>query len=76
MSRWASQGNGSAIWILSTMLIGVTLSAPSWAREAKVAVAANFTEPVREIGALFEKATGNKLILSFGATGQFYAQIT
>lgn len=46
------------------------------AKEAKVAVAANFTEPVREIALAFEKATGHKLVLSFGATGQFYAQIT
>lgn len=45
-------------------------------REVKVAVAANFTEPVKEIATAFEKATGNKLVLSFGATGQFYAQIT
>lgn len=46
------------------------------AAEVKVAVAANFTEPSKEIAALFEKAAGHKLVLSFGATGQFYAQIT
>jgi molybdate transport system substrate-binding protein len=45
------------------------------AAEVKVAVAANFTEPVKEIAPQFEKATGHKLVLSFGATGQFYAQI-
>lgn len=50
--------------------------AQSAGKEIKVAVAANFTEPAREIGAAFEKATGHKLLLSFGATGQFYAQIT
>lgn len=44
--------------------------------EAKVAVAANFAGPVKEVGAAFAKATGHKLVLSFGATGQFYAQIT
>ena len=44
--------------------------------EARIAVAANFTEPVKEIGALFEKVSGKKLVLSFGATGQFYAQIS
>ena len=44
-------------------------------REVKVAVAANFTEPAKELAAVFEKATGHKLVLSFGATGQFYAQI-
>jgi molybdate transport system substrate-binding protein len=45
------------------------------AAEVKVAVAANFTEPVKEIAPLFAKATGYELVLSFGATGQFYAQI-
>jgi molybdate transport system substrate-binding protein len=45
------------------------------AGEVKVAVAANFTQPVKEIAPLFEKAMGHKLVLSFGATGQFYAQI-
>lgn len=45
-------------------------------KEIKIAVAANFTEPAKEIQLAFEKATGHKLVLSFGATGQFYAQIT
>lgn len=45
------------------------------AGEVKVAVAANFTEPMKKIAAEFEKDTGNKAVLSFGATGQFYAQI-
>lgn len=45
-------------------------------QDVKIAVAANFTEPAKEIGDAFEKATGNKPVLSFGATGQFYAQIT
>jgi molybdate transport system substrate-binding protein len=46
------------------------------AGEAKVAVAANFAEPARELSAAFEAATGHTLKLSFGATGQFFAQIT
>ena len=41
-----------------------------------VAVAANFTEPAKEIAAAFQRATGNEAVLSFGASGQFYAQIT
>lgn len=44
--------------------------------DTNVAVAANFTEPAKEIARLFESKTGHKAILSFGATGQFYAQIT
>lgn len=45
------------------------------AAETRVAVAANFTEPAREIAARFEKRTGHKALLSFGSSGQFYAQI-
>ena len=40
-----------------------------------VAVAANFTAPMQKIAADFEKETGHKAQLSFGATGKFYAQI-
>lgn len=50
-------------------------SAPAFADEVKVAVAANFTAPIRKIAAEFEKDTGHKAIVSTGATGQFYAQI-
>ena len=45
------------------------------AETCKVAVAANFTAPAREIAALYEKQSGDKLELSFGATGQLYALI-
>src|SRR5947207_14248684 len=56
----------------------VTAAVTSFAHAANtnVAVAANFTEPVKEIAQLFEGKTGHKAILSFGATGQFYTQIT
>ncbi|QIL44427.1 molybdate ABC transporter substrate-binding protein [Acidovorax sp. HDW3] len=45
------------------------------AGEVAVAVAANFTAPMQKIAADFEKDTGHKAQLSFGATGKFYAQI-
>jgi molybdate transport system substrate-binding protein len=45
------------------------------AAEVNVAVAANFTAPAKDIAALFEKDTGHQATLSFGSTGQFYAQI-
>ena len=71
-AMWSRRGLlGAAVAALS-----VTLSAVSaHAAEVKVAVAA-FTEPVKEIAALFEKATGHKLVLSYGSTGALYAQIT
>jgi molybdate transport system substrate-binding protein len=40
-----------------------------------VAVAANFTKPMNEIAAEFEKATGHSAKLSFGSSGKFVAQI-
>jgi molybdate transport system substrate-binding protein len=49
---------------------------PAIAADINVAVAANFTEPAKEIAALFEKKTGDKVVFSFGASGQFYTQIT
>lgn len=45
------------------------------ADEVHVAVAANFTGPMKDLAPLYEKATGDKLLLSFGSTGAFYAQI-
>jgi molybdate transport system substrate-binding protein len=49
---------------------------PAMAADVQVAVAANFTEPAKEISAAFTAKTGNHVILSFGSSGQFYAQIT
>ncbi len=40
-----------------------------------VAAAANFTGPAREIAAAFERETGYAVRLSFGSTGQLFAQI-
>ena len=45
------------------------------AAEVSVAVAANFTAPMRKIAQTFEQETGHQAILSFGSTGNFYAQI-
>jgi molybdate transport system substrate-binding protein len=65
-----------ALTILGCLtLAAATQVTEARAAEVKVAVAANFTEPIKDIAPLFEKATGQKLVLSFGATGQFYAQI-
>ena len=52
-----------------------SVPAGAGAAEVTVAVAANFTAPMKQIAADFEKATGHKVLLSFGASGKFYAQI-
>lgn len=59
------------------LLIALTAAfiATAQADEVQVAVAANFTAPMQQIAAQFEKDTGHKAALSFGGTGKFYAQI-
>jgi molybdate transport system substrate-binding protein len=51
------------------------MALPALAEEVQVAVAANFTAPMKLVAAAFEKDSGHKPVLSFGATGKFYAQI-
>ena len=54
----------------------LTLAAvPAFAAETKVAVAANFTEPAKQIAARFKARTGHDATLSFGSSGQFHTQI-
>jgi len=60
--------------ILASLTLGAS-AMPAHAADTNVAVAANFTEPAREIARIFQSRTGHKAILSFGATGQFHAQI-
>ncbi|MEC6742556.1 molybdate ABC transporter substrate-binding protein [Pseudomonas qingdaonensis] len=58
-----------------TAVFGMLTLNSAWADEVQVAVAANFIAPIQAIAKDFEKDTGHKLVASFGATGQFYAQI-
>lgn len=61
------------ISLLLTSLMGV--SSYVHADEISIAVAANFTAPMKQIAAEFEKETGHKVLASYGSTGKFYAQI-
>jgi molybdate transport system substrate-binding protein len=59
---------------LAAFAAGIALilgAVPALAAETRVAVAANFTEPAREIAAAFEARTGHTAILSFGSSGPF-----
>lgn len=58
-----------------SLLAALLLAAIAHADEVQVAVAANFTAPMQKIAAEFEKDTGHKAVLAFGATGKFYAQV-
>jgi molybdate transport system substrate-binding protein len=57
-------------------MVLTALAAPSEADQTNVAVAANFTEPAKEIAAVFKQTTGHEAILSFGVSGAFLAQIS
>lgn len=61
--------------LVSVLMTGLFLCAPAHAAELSVAVAANFTAPMQKIAEAFEKETGHRLVLSYGSTGKFYAQI-
>ena len=63
-----------AVWLCIAVLASF-LAGPAHAAEVRVAVAANFTAPMKQIAAGFEKSTGHRVTLSFGSSGNFYAQI-
>lgn len=63
-----------ALAVLSALLLGCVATSAQ-AADTQVAVAANFTEPAKEIAARFKARTGHTATLSFGSSGQFYAQI-
>ena len=60
-------------WAAAALALGFAV--PAAAADVQVAVAANFTEPAKQIAAAFEARTHNHLALSFGSSGQFYTQI-
>jgi molybdate transport system substrate-binding protein len=63
--------------IAAAILIACSLVAGrADADQVNVAVAANFTAPVKEIAAAFRQKSGHEAVLSFGSSGQFYTQIT
>ena len=55
---------GVGLWAMAAVW------APVWAAEAKVAVAANFAEPLKAVAAVLLKTTGHTLAITAGATGK------
>jgi molybdate transport system substrate-binding protein len=60
---------------LTTLLLATLAHSAVWAAEAQVAVAANFSEPIKAIAAVLEKTTGHTLKITLGSTGKLFAQI-
>ncbi len=66
----------SEVWVAKIILwMAAWLALNVQAGEVGVAVAANFTAPMQKIVQVFEQETGYKAVLSFGSTGNLYAQI-
>lgn len=55
--------------------LGLLISSAALADDVQVAVAANFTAPMKAIAEQFAKDTGHHVVAAYGATGQLYAQI-
>lgn len=64
-------GAGIAVAVVAA----ASMPVPASAGEVQVAVAANFTEPAKEIAAAFRRRTGNEVMLRFGSSGASYTQI-
>ncbi len=74
--HWVVTMLGLRVAVAASGALLAPLAATAEAAQTNVAVAANFTEPAKQIAALFKQKTGHDAILSFGASGAFLAQIT
>jgi molybdate transport system substrate-binding protein len=72
-----SRRRGARLLAVLCLLAALSgLSGPAArAEELNVAVAANFFGTLQKLAPIFEHASGNKLLLSSGSSGQFYTQI-
>jgi molybdate transport system substrate-binding protein len=65
-------------FLLHRLCLALSVCLLAWssqAAEVNIAVAANFAAPMKIIAQDFERETGHRAILAFGATGTFHAQI-
>jgi molybdate transport system substrate-binding protein len=62
----------AATFFTVAMLAG---TAAARAEDVLVAVAANFADAAQDLAALYEKSSGNKVVITTGSTGKIYAQI-
>lgn len=56
-------------------LIRILFLSEAQAQTINVAVASNFTHPMKALVKAFEKQSGHKVRVSFGSSGKFYAQV-
>lgn len=58
------------------LILSLGLISPLLAQEIKVAAAADLNYAMKDLASRYEQKTGNKVALSFGASGNFYSQIS
>ena len=63
-----------ALFALATFLF-MSLAAGAGAAEIKVAAASDLTFAFKDVAARFQKETGNSIKLTYGSSGNFFAQI-
>jgi molybdate transport system substrate-binding protein len=63
-----------ARWAALALLFALVI-APAYAAEVRVAAAADLNFPIKDLATGFEKTTGNRVLLSLGSSGNFFAQI-
>jgi molybdate transport system substrate-binding protein len=61
--------------ILTLLLLTTVLCSVGHSQEITVAAAADLNYALKDLASGFEKKTGDKIILSFGSSGNLYAQI-
>ena len=63
--------------LMKWLLIGLAIAVSSaQASEVRVAVASNFSAPMQDLVAEFERQSQGKVKVAYGSSGKFYAQIT
>ena len=84
---WFSQKNNlslkrrimSRFWFLGLILGFFPLAGTPdkvWSGEVTLAVASNFTRPIKKIATAFQEKSGHKVRLVFGSSGKIFAQIS
>lgn len=58
------------------VIIFTLLFLPVKAEQINIAVASNFIKPMKKIVQIYEKQSGHKVVMSFGSSGKFFAQIS
>src|SRR5258707_13811986 len=62
-------------WMAKFLVVVIALACAAHAGELKVAAANNMAFVIKDLAANFEKATGNKISVTLGSSGNFFAQI-